>query len=106
MTVEPKQDVTFGGPLDSYFFLRPRTTELIDSEEPLSRYVKFEKISKRPFVVTIGGPSISGKSSLAIELARHLGVRPVVNTDIIRDAISHYSNLLPPVLSVPSHSAF
>ena len=92
--------------LESYFFVKPGRSILSEPDQLLSKYIKFEKLSKRPFVVTIGGPSISGKSSLAIELARHLGVRPVVNTDVIRSTISHYSESLPEVLSVPSHAAF
>ena len=61
---------------------------------------------KKPMIVLIGGTTGSGKSSVALEVAKRLGINRVFNTDIIREIMRYMLPVdIAPTLHVSSFVA-
>lgn len=66
----------------------------------------FQREDERPLILLLGGTSGVGKSSLALEVARRLGIGRVLSTDSIRDVMRvMLSDDLVPTLHVSSFEA-
>lgn len=78
-------------------------------EHAADRYLawrSFQNEDERPLILLLGGTSGVGKSSLALEVARRLGIGRVLSTDSIRDVMRMMlSEELVPTLHVSSFEA-
>ncbi len=61
-------------------------------------------MSGRPHIVLIGGTTGTGKSTVAVELARRLGINRVASTDVVRETMRAFFG--PDVLPSIHHSSF
>ncbi len=63
--------------------------------------------SKEPLIILIGGSSGVGTSSMAFELANHLGLKNIISTDMIREVMRKIiSKELNPVIHKSSFDAY
>jgi 2-phosphoglycerate kinase len=74
------------------------------SKESSQRYEQMHRLrlSQKPLIVLIGGAPGTGKSTLAAELAYRLGIRRLVSSDVIREALR---SLVSPQLSPRLHQS-
>ncbi len=56
-------------------------------ESTLTEYYSRQPDNKNAFVIFIGGGAATGKSTIAWELARTLGIRNIISTDLVRQII-------------------
>jgi len=102
--------------LDDYFFISPGKRITIDdliekfnfsySIHSLERFISEESKYRRPLIILIGGPSSTGKSSLAVELSRLFGIRTIVGTDLLRVVLSKFSPEYKDTTSLFSHECW
>ena len=68
-----------------------RIVELLEEENPLlaENYLNWRKIRKtdEPLIILIGGVSGVGTSSISYEISRKLGIKSMINTDMIREVM-------------------
>jgi len=102
-------------PVEDYFFLRPETLsdgtycgpgECVIARDSLARYILQEAYNYVPLLFCLGGPTVTGKSSLAVELGRILGIRTIISTDTLRHTLSDCCPTAPPELSLFSHQCW
>ncbi len=96
--------------LEDYFFLTPDLSLDLDcgtlsdktdvALQAIAEYLAGEFKTRRPLILMIGGPSATGKSSLAIELARDFGIRHIVGTDTLRHTLASCCASSPDILSL------
>ena len=88
-----------------------RIVELLDEENPLlaENYLNWRKIRKtdEPLIILIGGVSGVGTSSISYEISRKLGIKSMMNTDMIREVMRKIlSRELSPVIHESSFVAY
>lgn len=91
-------------------YLVKRIIELLDEENPLlaENYLNWRKIRKtdKPLIILIGGVSGVGTSSISYEISRKLGIKSMMNTDMIRQVMRKImSKELNPVIHESSFMA-
>jgi len=74
-------------------------------ERSLSRYFNLPPDNKNSLIILIGGGAATGKSTMACELAKVLGIRNIVSTDIIRQVVRYFDSKSE-VLQVETWEAF
>ena len=87
-----------------------RIVNLLEQEDPLiaENYLNWRKIRKTdaPLIILIGGVSGIGTSSISYEISRKLGIKGMMNTDMIREVMRKIvSKELSPVLHESSFMA-
>ena len=87
-----------------------RIIELLEEESPLhaENYLNWMKIRKidEPLIILIGGVSGVGTSSISYEISRKLGIKSMINTDMIRQVMRKIvSKELSPVIHESSFIA-
>ncbi len=75
---------------DSYYNL------IFKYEANLSEYYKRQPDNKNALIIFMGGGAATGKSTIAWELAKTLGIRNIISTDFVRQIIRQFNtdNLL------------
>ena len=87
-----------------------RIVELLEEENPLlaENYLNWRKIrnTDQPLIILIGGVSGVGTSSISYEISRKLGIKSMINTDMIREVMRKIvSKELSPVIHESSFVA-
>ena len=87
-----------------------RIVELLEEENPLlaENYLNWRKIrnTDQPLIILIGGVSGVGTSSISYEISRKLGIKSMINTDMIREVMRKIlSKELSPVIHESSFIA-
>lgn len=82
-----------GCPLDPEYSIPTAQIELF--QERLSIYRSRSPSEENAYIILIGGGASIGKSTLAWELAHLLGIRNVISTDTLRQAIREVDNTDP-----------
>ena len=87
-----------------------RITGLLEEENPglAENYLNWRKIRKtdEPLIILIGGVSGVGTSSISYEISRKLGIKSMINTDMIREVMRKIiSRELSPVIHESSFVA-
>jgi len=60
-------------------------------ESTLTEYYSRQPDNKNAFIIFIGGGAATGKSTIAWELARTLGIRNIISTDLVRQIIRQFN---------------
>lgn len=79
------------------------------NKEAAQNYISWRKIKKfkEPLIVLIAGASGVGTSSMAFEIANHLGISNMISTDMIREVMRKIiSKDLSPVIHQSSYNAY
>ena len=87
-----------------------KIVELLEGENPLlaENYLNWRKIrnTDKPLIILIGGVSGVGTSSISYEISRKLGIKSMINTDMIRQVMRKIvSKELSPVIHESSFIA-
>lgn len=107
-----KNDKNIDISFNDYYFIAPTEDKHLNNFKSVFSFFSFNAFNKflneqnrqkKPLIILISGPSIVGKSSIAIEISKLLGIRSVVSTDIIRLIIEKYS---PRYSQIASHRSF
>ena len=119
--LEPSRAYELANKIESYLLendislittedLVKRIVELLEEENPLlaENYLNWRKIRKtdEPLIILIGGVSGVGTSSISYEISRKLGIKSMINTDMIREVMRKIiSRELSPVIHESSFAA-